>query len=120
MDPQNYVYIDERVPTTRSDGHFNMSAQEMNMLGVKNGGNNVKNGKSRNGSLIANTLSPPGGATDGVRAVVTSGSGVVSTTSASEQQQQHQGSDVKKGIIRTTFINFHKLLIQDEMGNIYF
>ena len=117
MDPQNYVYIDERVPTTRSDGHFNMSAQEMNMLGVKNGGNNVKNGKSRNGSLIANTLSPPGGATDGVRAVVTS-SAVVTTTAASEQQQQ--GSDVKKGMIRTTFINFHKLLIQDEMGNIYF
>ena len=108
MDPQNYVYIDERVPTTRSDGHFNMSAQEMNMLGVKNGGNSVKNGKSRNGSLIANTLSPPGGATDGVRAVVTSsGVGVVTTTSASEQQQQQQqGSDVKKGMIRTSFINF--------------
>lgn len=106
MDPQNYVYIDERVPTTRSDGHFNMSAQEMNMLGVKNGGNNVKNGKSRNGSLIANNPSPSG-ATNGVRAVVTSGGGaaVVTTTAASESQQQ-QGSDVKKGIIRTTFINF--------------
>ena len=100
MDPQNYVYIDDRVPTTRSDGHFNMTAQEMNMLGVKNG-----NGK-RNGSLIANSLSPSG-VTNGARAVVSSSSGgaVVSTSSASEQQQ-HQGSDLKKGIIRTTLTNF--------------
>ena len=97
MDPQNYVYIDDRVPTTRSDGHFNMTAQEMNMLGVKNG-----NGK-RNGSLIAS----PSGVTNGVRAVVSSsrGGAVVSTSSASEQQQ-HQGSDLKKGIIRTTLTNF--------------
>ena len=102
VDPQNYVYIDERVPTTRSDGHFNMSSQEMNML--KNG---VKNGRNRNGSLIANTLSPSGN-TNGVRAVVTSagGAAVVSTTAASEPQQQQQGSDVKKGIICTTFIYF--------------
>ena len=100
MDPQNYVYIDDRVPTTRSDGHFNMTAQEMNMLGVKNG-----NGK-RNGSLIANSQSPSG-VTNGVRAVVASSSGgaVVSTSSASELQQ-HQGSDVKKGIIRATLTNF--------------
>ena len=105
MDPQNYVYIDDRVPTTRSDGHFNMSAQEMNMLGVKNGSGNVKNGK-RHGSLIANSLSPSG-VTNGVRAVVVSSSGgaVVSTSSASEEQQ-HQGSDLKKGIIRTTLTNF--------------
>ena len=77
-----------------------MSAQEMNMLGVKNGAN-VKNGK-RNIALS------PNGVTNGVQAIVTSSSGgaVVSTSAASEQQQQHQGSDVKKGIICTTLINF--------------
>ena len=98
MDLQNYVYIDDRVPTTRSDGHFNMTAQEMNMLGVKNG-----NGK-RNGSLIANSLSPSG-VTNGVRAVVASSGGAVVSTSSASEQQQHQGSDLKKGIIRTTLTN---------------